>query len=85
MTLRLLTTYERDLVLKLLAALRDGGDVSEQLNDALVSRWADVDDVPIHVLLHVKNGKLHILKIFKEDGSDVIRMPSAADLEIFRP
>jgi hypothetical protein len=40
----------------------------------------DVDGVLIHVLLHVLNGVMDELEIFKEDGSDIVRPPSGGAL-----
>jgi len=37
----------------------------------------DVDGGVIVVMLHGKNGKLHMLEIFKEDGSAILRAPTA--------
>ncbi len=44
----------------------------------------DADGVAIHVLLHVKNGKLSVLEIFKGNGSDVIEMPPPENLVLFQ-
>jgi hypothetical protein len=44
---------------------------------------ADVDGGLIGVLLHVKNGKLHQLEIFKEDGSEILRAPNAEALAVY--
>jgi hypothetical protein len=45
----------------------------------------DVDDVRIHVLLHVVNGMMDELEIFKEDGSDIVRSPTADALVLVPP
>jgi uncharacterized protein DUF6984 len=45
----------------------------------------DLDGVIIHVLLHVVNGMMDELEIFKEDGSDVARPPTAAALVLVPP
>lgn len=48
--------------------------------------WAqDADGVMIRVLLHVVNGKVDELEIYKDDGSRVIRMPNPSDLSLFQP
>jgi hypothetical protein len=44
---------------------------------------ADIDGVPIAVMLHVKEGKLHLLEIFKEDGSEIQRAPKAETLAAY--
>ena len=61
------------------------GSLGNEMGIPVEGEFKDVDGVPIHVLLHVKDGRLHILEIYKENGSEVIRMPPAADLQIFRP
>ncbi len=44
---------------------------------------ADADGGTIAVLLHIQNGKLHQLEIFKEDGSEIRRAPKAGDLTTY--
>jgi hypothetical protein len=44
----------------------------------------DEDGVSISVLLHVRNGRLSVLEIFKVDGSDVIKMPPLESLTLFQ-
>lgn len=44
---------------------------------------ADIDGVPIAVMLHVKEGKLRLLEIFKEDGSEIQRPPKAEALAAY--
>ncbi len=43
----------------------------------------DSDDGVIAVLLHVKNGRMHLLEIFKEDGSEILRPPKAENLAVY--
>ena len=38
-------------------------------------RSKDLDGVPIHVLLHMKEGRLDILEIYRRKRADVVRMP----------
>jgi hypothetical protein len=45
----------------------------------------DADGVMIHVLLHVVNGMMNELEIFKEDGSNVVRPPAADALVLLPP
>lgn len=45
----------------------------------------DSDGVMIHVLLHVVSGMMDELEMFKEDGSDVLRPPTAAALVLAAP
>jgi hypothetical protein len=44
---------------------------------------ADIDGGLIAVLLHVKNGKMRLLEIFKEDGSEIQRAPDAENLAVY--
>jgi hypothetical protein len=46
---------------------------------------ADTDGVMIHVLLHVVDGRMAELEIYKNDGSAVRRPPSPEALSIFTP
>lgn len=48
-------------------------------------QFEDVDAATIHVLLHLKDGRLHILEIFKENGSAVEQLPDPSSLRLFRP
>ncbi len=45
----------------------------------------DSDGVTIHVLLHVVDGKMHQLEIYKEDSSPVISLPLPQEFRLFRP
>ena len=47
--------------------------------------YPDLDGVQIHILLHVVDGYLRDLEVFKEDGSMVVRHPEAASLKLFCP
>ena len=42
----------------------------------------DSDGVPIHVLLHVVDGLLHELELFREDSRPVRRPPAPEDLRV---
>jgi hypothetical protein len=44
---------------------------------------ADADGGVIAVLLHVKNGRLHLLEIFREDGLEIQRAPTAEELSAY--
>ena len=46
---------------------------------------ADADGIAIHVLLHVKDGMMHELEVFKDDGSPIRNPPAARDLVLFTP
>jgi len=45
----------------------------------------DADGVAINILLHVADGQLKELEIYKNDNSTVIKMPDPAALEIWHP
>jgi len=47
--------------------------------------YPDVDGVQIHILLHVVDGFLCDLEVFKEDGSAVVQHPEASTLKLFCP
>lgn len=44
--------------------------------------FEDLDGVVIHVLLHVVDGYVKELEIYKEDGSGVIKMPDPSKLKV---
>jgi hypothetical protein len=46
---------------------------------------ADADGVAIHVLLHVVDGMVHELEVFKDDSSRVQNPPIARGLALFTP
>jgi hypothetical protein len=43
----------------------------------------DLDGVAIGVLLHVKAGRMRLLEILKEDGSELLRAPNAEVLRVY--
>jgi hypothetical protein len=49
---------------------------------AVEAQGADADDVPIHVLLHVVDGRVAELQIHKADGAPIRVMPAAHNFEI---
>ena len=44
---------------------------------------SDIDGQPIAVLLHVKDGRLRLLEIFKEDGSEILTAPTPENLAVY--
>lgn len=42
----------------------------------------DIDGVPIHVLLHMRENMIYELEIYKEDSTPIIRKPTADQLEL---
>jgi hypothetical protein len=48
-------------------------------------KCADADGVEIHVLLHVVDGAMNELEIFKDDGSSILNPPNARALVLFTP
>jgi hypothetical protein len=47
--------------------------------------FRDADGVVAHVLLHVQDGHLRVLEIFKEDGSSVAKMPELENFKVIAP
>jgi hypothetical protein len=45
----------------------------------------DVDGTIIHILLHVVDGRVKDLQVYKDDSSAVVEMPRAEQLRLFRP
>jgi hypothetical protein len=43
----------------------------------------DIDSIHIHVLLHVVDGFMNELEIYKDDSSRVQKVPPAEDLTVF--
>ena len=44
----------------------------------------DADGVPIHLLLHVVDGKVAELEVYKDDGSPITKMPAASQLRLIQ-
>jgi len=47
--------------------------------------FEDEDGITIHVLLHIVNHRVKTLEIYKEDLSEVRRMPDPSELRLFNP
>jgi len=47
------------------------------------AQYTDHDGIVVHVLLHVVEGVLQELEIYKDDSSRVVDAPHTADLEIW--
>ena len=45
----------------------------------------DEDGVTIHVLLHVVEGQVNELEVYKDDSSKLLRKPNPSRLRLFRP
>jgi hypothetical protein len=45
----------------------------------------DIDGTTIHLLLHVIEGTVRGLEVYKDDSSRVIKMPAPSELRIFSP
>lgn len=45
----------------------------------------DSDGITIHLLLHVIDGIARGIEVYKEDSSDVIKLPDPANLRLFSP
>jgi hypothetical protein len=65
--------------------LRPGRDnpAETELGCPTEGKCADLDGVSIAVLLHVKDGRMRLLEIFKEDGSELLSAPNAQALEVY--
>ncbi len=61
------------------------GQVVTRFRIPAEGEFEDVDGTTIHLLLHVVNGVIDELEVYKDDSSAVIRMPDAKDLRIFYP
>lgn len=46
---------------------------------------ADRDGTPIDVLLHVRDGFLHELEIYRVDNGNVVALPAPEGWELFLP
>ena len=46
------------------------------------ARYDDSDGTPVHLLLHVVDGRVAQLEIYKADGSTIERRPSPSDLQV---
>lgn len=67
-------------------ALHEGApSVQLQTGMPVEGEFRDRDGVIAHVLLHVQDGYLRVLEIFKEDGSRVIKMPDLQDFKVILP
>jgi len=55
-------------------------EADTEIGSPTEGRCEDIDGGMIVVMLHVRNGKLHMLEIFKEDGSEILRAPTAEAL-----
>lgn len=66
--------------------LIETGPKAEVRNSVPVEAEAeDIDGTTIHLLLHVIEGIARGIEVYKEDSSQVIKMPKPSDLRIFIP
>jgi len=63
-----------------LAACYDPAPVAKRI--PVEGDGVDEDGIHVHVLLHVVNGFVKELEIYKDDGSPIRRMPKARDLAL---
>lgn len=62
----------------------DGATAADtEVGSPTEGKCEDIDGGAIVVLLHVKNGRLRLLEICKEDGSEILRAPRAEDLTVY--
>ena len=58
-------------------------EADTEIGSPTEGRCEDIDGGVIVVMLHVRKGKLHLLEIVKEDGSEIVRAPRAEDLTVY--
>ena len=65
--------------------LRYGGDslTDTDFGCPTEGTCTDTDGGKIAVLLHVKNGRMRLLELFKQDGSTILRAPTADALSAY--
>lgn len=49
-------------------------------NVPVTAIYDDSDGIPVYLLMHVKDGKLFELEIYKADGSKIVNAPAAEKL-----
>lgn len=47
--------------------------------------YEEMGQVHVHILLHVNNGLMSELEIYKDDGTKIERLPEPSELHIFTP
>jgi hypothetical protein len=58
-------------------------EADTEIGSPTEGRCEDIDGGVIVVMLHVKNGRMHLLEIFKENGSEIQRAPTAEGLSAY--
>lgn len=79
----LVTKIDENGSLKFNVKIRAKANVKQRV--PIEAECEDVDGVTIHVLLHVVDGIVDELEIYKDDSSLVIKMPDPKDLRLFEP
>lgn len=76
----LVRTLDEDNSVEFLVAT----DVKSQVKRRIPveAEFQDADGVLVHILLHVVDGKVNELEIYKEDGSSIIENPDPSKLKI---
>lgn len=62
-----------------------GSQASVLYSVPIEAAFEDVDGVMAHALLHVKDGYITELELYKEDGSALSAIPMQHKIEIFTP
>ena len=60
----------------------DFGKASVDKRIPVEAEGVDEDSILVHVLLHVVNGVIKELEIYKDDGSPIRRLPNPHDLKL---
>ena len=79
----LVRPLDRDGSLEFQVAPGEKADVKSRI--PVEGSFEDADGVTIHVLLHVVDGQINELELYKDDGSPIVRAPDPATLRLFHP
>lgn len=65
----------------------EGAPPASEVNSRVPSEgeFVDADGIYVHLLLHVVDGYLHELEVFKEDGTRVLDWSNANSMTVFAP
>ena len=62
------------------------GNKAQVITRVPVEAWAaDTDGINVNFLLHVVDGVVKELEIYKSDSTPIIRMPPPSEWELFEP
>jgi hypothetical protein len=69
--------------LVLFPRVESGSSASVEYQQPVEGKGLDSDGVPIHFVVHVVNGWLSELEIFREDSKPLIRWPDAESIQVY--